>query len=131
MAVAPSYAVLCLAMVMTGGFNAAIWVPASARVASAVSERHRGLASGALGMGYGLAIVFAGQLAAGGTPRPCRPSRRTPGAHATQPPSRTGSGPSGPAAGRDHGGPGVQQLPLPSRADRAEQRPDASAEQQV
>jgi predicted MFS family arabinose efflux permease len=65
MAVAPSYAVLCLAMVMTGGFNAAIWVPASALVASAVSERHRGLASGALGMGYGLAIVFAGQITRG------------------------------------------------------------------
>ena len=65
MAVAPSYAVLCVAMVMTGGFNAAIWVPASALVASAVSERHRGLASGALGMGYGLAIVFAGLLARG------------------------------------------------------------------
>lgn len=65
MAVAPSYAVLCLAMVMTGAFNAAIWVPASALVASAVSERHRGLASGALGMGYGLAIVFAGQITRG------------------------------------------------------------------
>lgn len=65
MAVAPNFAVLCVAMVLAGGFNAAIWVPASALVASAVSERHRGLASGALGAGYGLAIVFAGQLTRG------------------------------------------------------------------
>lgn len=65
MAVAPSYAVLCVAMVLTGAFNAAIWVPASALVASAVSERHRGLASGALGAGYGVAIVFSGQLTRG------------------------------------------------------------------
>jgi predicted MFS family arabinose efflux permease len=65
MSVAPNFAVLCLAMVLAGGFNAAIWVPASALVASAVSERHRGLASGALGAGYGLAIVFAGQLTRG------------------------------------------------------------------
>ncbi len=65
MAVAPSFTVLCLAMVLTGAFNAAIWVPASAMVASAVSARHRGLASGALGAGYGLAIVFAGQLTRG------------------------------------------------------------------
>lgn len=65
MAVAPGFPVLCLAMILTGAFNAAIWVPASALVASAVSERHRGLASGALGAGYGLAIVFAGQLTRG------------------------------------------------------------------
>jgi predicted MFS family arabinose efflux permease len=60
--VAPGFPLLLLAMAMTGGFNAAIWVPASALAASAVGPRHRGLATGALGMGYGLAIVFAGQV---------------------------------------------------------------------
>lgn len=66
MSVAPDYLVLVLAMVLAGGFNGAIWVPASALAASAVSERHRGLASGALGVGSGLAIVLAGALSRGG-----------------------------------------------------------------
>ena len=62
LAIAPGYGVLVLGMALTGGFNAAIWVPASALITSVVSARHRGLAAGALGMGFGLAIVFAGQL---------------------------------------------------------------------
>ncbi|MGH9116418.1 MAG: MFS transporter [Acidimicrobiales bacterium] len=62
LAVAPTYGVLLLGMALTGGFNAAIWVPASALITSVVPARHRGLAAGALGMGFGLAIVFAGQL---------------------------------------------------------------------
>ncbi len=62
LAIAPGYGVLLVGMVLTGGFNAAIWVPASALITSTVPARHRGLAAGALGMGFGLAIVFAGQL---------------------------------------------------------------------
>ena len=62
LAVAPSYGALLVAMVLAGGFNAAIWVPASALAANAVPEHRRGLAVGALGMGYGLAIVLAGRL---------------------------------------------------------------------
>ena len=58
-------ALLVLGMVLAGGFNGAIWVPASALAASAVSQRHRGLASGALGVGSGLAIVLAGALSRG------------------------------------------------------------------
>ena len=66
MAVAPSYPVLVAAMLLTGGFNGAVWVPATALVSAAVPERHRGLASGALGgLGQGLAIVVAGQLTRG------------------------------------------------------------------
>lgn len=65
MAVAPSYPVLIVGMLLTGGFNGAVWVPASALVASAVPEQHRGLASGALGLGQSLAIVLAGQLTRG------------------------------------------------------------------
>ena len=62
LAVAPGYGTLLLGMAMTGGFNAAIWVPASALITASVPARHRGLATGALGMGFGIAIVFAGQL---------------------------------------------------------------------
>jgi len=65
MSVAPDYLVLILAMVLAGGFNGALWVPASALAASAVSQRHRGLAAGALGVGSGLAIVLAGALSRG------------------------------------------------------------------
>lgn len=61
LALAPGFPVLLLGMVLAGGFNAAVWIPASALVASAV-PRARGLAAGALGVGYGLAIVAAGGL---------------------------------------------------------------------
>jgi MFS family permease len=62
LAVAPSYAILVVGMAMTGGFNAAIWVPSSALITAAVPARHRGLAAGALGMGFGIGLVLAGQL---------------------------------------------------------------------
>ena len=62
LALAPNYPALAVGMVMTGGFNAAIWVPATALVASAVPEHRRGLAVGALGAGFGLAIALAGQV---------------------------------------------------------------------
>jgi predicted MFS family arabinose efflux permease len=65
LAVAPSYPVLLLAMLLAGGFNGAVWVPASAVAAAAVAPRHRGLAAGALGVGSGLAIVLAGALSRG------------------------------------------------------------------
>ncbi len=61
LALAPTYGGLLVGMVLVGGFNAAVWVPASALVSSATT-RHRGLASGALGVGYGLAVVAAGGL---------------------------------------------------------------------
>lgn len=62
LAVAPSYPLLVVGMLLAGGFNGALWVPASALAASAVPPAHRGLASGALGVGSGLAIVVAGAL---------------------------------------------------------------------
>ncbi len=62
MSVAPNYPTLVVAMMLAGGFNGALWVPASALAASAVSQRHRGLASGALGVGTGGAIVLVGGL---------------------------------------------------------------------
>lgn len=62
LSVAPNYATLAVGMVLTGGFNAAVWVPASALAANAVPEHRRGLAVGTLGMGFGLAIVAAGRL---------------------------------------------------------------------
>jgi predicted MFS family arabinose efflux permease len=65
LSVAPGYPGLVLGMLLAGGFNGALWVPASALAASAVSPRHRGLASGALGVGSGLAIVLAGGLSRG------------------------------------------------------------------
>lgn len=61
LALAPSYPVLLVGMALVGGFNAAVWVPATALVASATTT-HRGLASGALGVGYGGAVVTAGAL---------------------------------------------------------------------
>lgn len=61
LALAPNYGVLVVGMLLVGGFNAAVWVPASALVSSATTA-HRGLASGALGVGYGLAVVAAGAL---------------------------------------------------------------------
>lgn len=62
LSVAPDYLLLVLGMVLAGSFNGALWVPASALAASAVPQRHRGLAAGALGVGSGLAIVLAGAL---------------------------------------------------------------------
>ncbi|MDP9496564.1 MAG: YbfB/YjiJ family MFS transporter [Actinomycetota bacterium] len=62
LATASSYAALLVGMVLTGGFNAAIWVPASALVATAVPARLRGLSAGALGVGVGLAVVTAGAV---------------------------------------------------------------------
>ncbi len=65
LAVAPSYGLLVVGMVLAGGFNAAIWVPASALVTVAVPARFRGVASGTLGVGVGLAVVVGGGLARG------------------------------------------------------------------
>ena len=60
---AGSGALLALALIAMGLGGAAIWIP-SPRVASLVlPPQRRGLAAGLVGMGIGLGIVFAGQLA--------------------------------------------------------------------
>lgn len=55
--------VLAIALIAMGFGGAAIWIPSPRVAAAALPPQRRGLAAGLVGMGIGLGIVFAGQLA--------------------------------------------------------------------
>jgi MFS family permease len=60
---ANSGAVLAVGVVVMGLGGAAIWIPSPRVASAALPPRRRGLAAGLVGMGIGIGIVFAGQLA--------------------------------------------------------------------
>jgi predicted MFS family arabinose efflux permease len=61
--VAANAVVLSVALVAMGVGGAAIWIPSPRIAAHALPVGRRGLAAGLVGMGIGIGIVFAGQLA--------------------------------------------------------------------
>ena len=60
---APNATVLCLGLVTMGLGGAAIWIPSPRLAAAALPPERRGLATGFIGMGIGIGLVFAGRLA--------------------------------------------------------------------
>lgn len=62
LAVAPGYGTLLVGMAVAGFSSAGVWIPLTAIVTSAVTERRRGIAMGAVVAGVGISIIAAGQL---------------------------------------------------------------------
>lgn len=60
--VAPSPAMLTIAMVSMGLGGAAIWIPSPGIASTVIAPHLRGLAVGLTGAGVGLGIIFTGQL---------------------------------------------------------------------
>jgi MFS family permease len=62
--VAPNGPVLAVALIAMGIGGAVIWIPSPAIVARALPPHRAGMATGLIGSGIGLGIVFSGQMAA-------------------------------------------------------------------
>jgi len=60
--VAPTGAILALALVLMGLGGAAIWIPSPGLAVSVLSPQRRGLGAGMMGSGIGIGLVFSGQL---------------------------------------------------------------------